>query len=101
MSGFYRKSELVLVGYKGIIGNVIKQEGEFMPTVFHEAKTNHSTKPLRPPNNTGSQLRPARFWPTSSEVLLGALKMYEFIEDRTIGNKVELFARNKRPGWVT
>jgi hypothetical protein len=41
--GFYRKSELVLVGYQGILSNVIKQEGEYIPTVFYEQKTTHST----------------------------------------------------------
>jgi N6-adenosine-specific RNA methylase IME4 len=72
MSGFHRKTELVLVGYKGVLSEVVKQEGEYIPTVFAEAKTTHSTKPE---------------------------KMYQLIEDRTIGKKVELFARIKRDGW--
>jgi N6-adenosine-specific RNA methylase IME4 len=25
--------------------------------------------------------------------------MYKYIEERTIGKKIELFARNKRQGW--
>jgi|tagenome__1003787_1003787.scaffolds.fasta_scaffold20384538_2 N6-adenosine-specific RNA methylase IME4 len=72
MSGFNRRSELLLVGYRGILSNVIQQEGEFIPTVFYEAKTTHSTKPLA---------------------------MYRFIEQRTVGSKIELFARKKRSGW--
>jgi len=72
MCGFHRKSELLLVGYQGAIGNVIKQEGEYIPTVFYEAKTMHSTKPNA---------------------------MYEFIERRTIGKRIELFARHQRLGW--
>jgi N6-adenosine-specific RNA methylase IME4 len=72
MSGFHRRSELVLVGYQGAIGNVIKQEGEYIPTVFYEAQTTHSTKPQR---------------------------MYQIIEERTVGNRIELFARQHRPGW--
>jgi len=71
-NGFFRKSELILVGYKGKLSNVIKQEGEYIPTVFFESKTSHSTKPQ---------------------------KMYEYIEERTMGKKIELFARNKRAGW--
>ena len=39
MCGFHRKSELLLVGYLGSVSHVIKQEGEFIPTVFYEAKT--------------------------------------------------------------
>lgn len=74
MSGFHRKSELCIFGYKGILSNVVKQEGEYIPTVFYEAKTIHSRKPE---------------------------KMYEFIENRTVGNKVELFARIKREGWTS
>jgi N6-adenosine-specific RNA methylase IME4 len=72
LSGFNRRSELLLVGYRGMLGNVIKQEGEFIPTVFYEAKTTHSTKPQA---------------------------MYRFSEQRTIGNRIELFARKRRPGW--
>ncbi len=71
-NGFHRRTELVVFGYKGILSKVVKQEGEYIPTVFYEAKTNHSTKP---------QI------------------MYKFIEERTNGNKIELFARTKRDGW--
>jgi len=74
MSGFHRKTELAIVGYRGILSNVIKQEGEYIPTVFYEAKREHSKKP---------------------EI------MYKYIEERTLGNKVELFARNKRDGWAS
>ena len=71
-TGFHRRTELCLVGYKGKITNVIKQEGEYIPTLIVEQKTTHSTKPN---------------------------KMYELIENRTIGTKIELFARNKRQSW--
>jgi len=73
MSGFHRKTELCLVGYKGILSNVVKQKGEYIPTVFAEKKRKHSEKPEL---------------------------MYKFIEERTIGSKVELFARIKRKGWT-
>jgi N6-adenosine-specific RNA methylase IME4 len=59
----------VLVGYKGILKNVLKQEGEYIPTVFYEQRTTHSTKPVT---------------------------MYEYIEKRTIGRRIELFARSTR-----
>ena len=71
-NGFHRRTELVLFGYKGILSKVIKQEGEYIPTIFAEPKREHSAKP---------------------EV------MYKFIENRTLGKKIELFARNKREGW--
>jgi N6-adenosine-specific RNA methylase IME4 len=74
MSGFNRRTELVLVGYKGILKNVLKQEGEYIPTVFYEQRTTHSTKPVA---------------------------MYEYIEDRTIGRRIELFARTARRGWTS
>lgn len=70
--GFHRRTELCLVGYKGRITEVIKQEGEYIPTLITESKTTHSTKPQR---------------------------MYELIEARTIGPKIELFARINRPTW--
>lgn len=71
-NGFHRRTELLLFGYRGVLSNVVKQEGEYIPTIITEAKTTHSSKPLI---------------------------MYEYIENRTIGNKVELFARIKRDGW--
>ena len=69
--GFHRRTELVLVGYKGKLSNVIKQEGEYIPTVFYEAKTTHSTKP---------------------EIL------WEYLKKRTNGKIIELFQRKKRLG---
>jgi len=73
-NGFHRRTELVLFGYKGKLSNVVKQKGEYIPTIFYEKKTTHSTKP---------------------EI------MYQFIEKRTMGKKIELFARKKRKGWAT
>jgi N6-adenosine-specific RNA methylase IME4 len=74
VSGFNRRTELVLVGYKGILKNVLKQEGEYIPTVFYEQRTTHSTKPIT---------------------------MYEYIEKRTIGRRIELFARSTRRSWTS
>jgi N6-adenosine-specific RNA methylase IME4 len=71
-NGFHRRSEVVLVGYKGILSNVIKQEGDYIPTVFYENHTTHSTKP---------QI------------------MYRLIEQSTEGKRIELFARQRRAGW--
>jgi len=72
VAGFHRKTEHLLVGYKGKMGAVIKQEGGSIPTLFEEPKTTHSTKP---------------------DIL------YKLIEARTTGNKLELFARRSREGW--
>ena len=73
-NGFHRRTELVLVGYKGRISQVVKQEGEYIPTIFSEKKTKHSAKPSI---------------------------MRRYIEDRTVGPKIELFARGKaEKGWV-
>jgi len=74
MGGFHRKTEFVLVGYRGNLSKTVKQEGKYIPTVFFEKKSKHSQKP---------------------EI------MYKFIENRTMGNKIELFARGKpRVGWT-
>jgi len=72
VAGFYRRTELVLVGYKGRITKTIKQRGRYIPTLFAEKKTTHSTKP---------QI------------------MYQLLEERTYEPRIELFARNKRVGW--
>jgi N6-adenosine-specific RNA methylase IME4 len=72
MCGFHRKSELLIIGYQGNISRVIKQEGVNIPTVFYEAKTTHSTKPQT---------------------------IYALIEQQTVGNKIEMFARQQQPGW--
>jgi N6-adenosine-specific RNA methylase IME4 len=74
VSGFNRRTELVLVEYKGILKNVLKQESEYIPTVFYEQWTTHSTKPVA---------------------------MHEYIEKRTIGRRIELFARSTRRGWTS
>ena len=65
MSGFHRKTELCFIGYKGNLSNVIQQKGEYIPTFFAEKNTNIIKPEL----------------------------MYKFIEDRTTGSRVELFAR--------
>jgi N6-adenosine-specific RNA methylase IME4 len=71
-NGFHRKTELLLVGYRGILSNVIKQQGDYIPTVFFEKKTTHSTKP---------------------EIV------YKYLLTRTTGKRIELFARSKREGF--
>jgi len=72
--GFNKRTELLLFGYKGKITKVIKQEGKFFPTIITENKTTHSRKPHR---------------------------VYAIIENSTTGQRIELFARNKRQGWDT
>lgn len=43
VSGFVRKTEFVIYGYRGKMG--IKQKGKFIPTLFKESLFNHSKKP--------------------------------------------------------
>lgn len=68
--GFKRKTEFVLYGYKG--GITVNQRGHFIPTLFTEKLTTHSTKP---------------------QIL------YKLLESNTPEPRLELFARHKREGW--
>lgn len=68
--GFHKNAEYLLFGYRGLMG--IEQKGEAIPTVYHEKKTKHSRKPD------------------------GIIKI---IENKTKGNRIELFSREKRNGW--
>lgn len=71
-TGFHRRTEVILVGYKGKITNVITQSGKFIPTIITEQKREHSKKP---------------------EV------MYNLLLSNTTGKRIELFAREKRDGF--
>ena len=44
LNGFHRKTELVLYGYKGKMG-IDRGKGKYIPTLFKEKLTTHSTKP--------------------------------------------------------
>ncbi len=68
--GFKRRTEFLLYGYRGKI--TVNQRGQFIPTLFTEKLTTHSTKP---------------------QIL------YEILERNTPEPRLEIFARNKRNGW--
>ncbi len=70
--GFKRNTEFVIYGYRGRI--TVNQRGTFIKTIFTEKLTKHSKKP---------------------EVF------YEILESNTPQPRIELFARNKRPGWCS
>jgi len=69
-NGFHKKTELLLYGYKGKIN--IEQYGDAIPTLISETKEQHSKKPD---------------------------KIRKLIEVKTIGNRLELFARETYEGW--
>lgn len=67
---FRGQHELLMVATKG---NVNPPEPEFrLSSIYSEGRTNHSSKPV--------------FY-------------YDWIDKAFVGNKIELFARNKRLGW--
>jgi N6-adenosine-specific RNA methylase IME4 len=68
--GFKRKTEFILYGFKG--GITVNQRGTFIPTLFTEKLTSHSTKP---------QI------------------FYQILEHNSPAPRLELFARQKREGW--
>ena len=68
--GFHKNAEFLLFGYKGKM--IIEQTGESIPTVFSEKKQEHSKKP--------NSIR-------------------KLIESKIIGNRLEMFAREKYTGW--
>lgn len=43
--GIFRKTEFVLLGYKGKLTKALEQKGKAIPTLFREAKGRHSEKP--------------------------------------------------------
>jgi len=71
-TGFHRKTEVILVGYVGKITEVVNQFGNYIPTVFYEAKKEHSKKP---------------------EI------MYNYLISNTKGKRLEMFARDKKEGF--
>ena len=68
--GFHKNAEFLLFGYKGKM--IVEQTGDSIPTVFYEKKQEHSKKP--------DSIR-------------------KLIEDKIIGNRLEMFARDKYDGW--
>ena len=70
--GFNKRTELLLVGYKGKITNVISQSGKFIPTLVSEKKSIHSKKPKR---------------------------LYGLLLNHTAEPRIELFARQKIEGF--
>lgn len=70
LCGFNRKTEFVVYAYRGKI--TVNQRGKFIPTLFTEKLTTHSTKPRI---------------------------LYEVLEANTPEPRLELFARSKRDSW--
>jgi len=68
--GFHKNAEFLLFAYKGKM--IVEQTGDSIPTVFYEKKQEHSKKP--------DSIR-------------------KLIEDKIIGNRLEMFAREKYDGW--
>lgn len=69
-NGFHKRTELLLYSYKGKMN--VDQFGESIPTIIYEDKKEHSRKP--------DSIR-------------------KLIEDKIVGNKIEMFARAKFDGW--
>ncbi len=69
-NGFHWRTEFCLYAYKGLIN--IEQKGKAIPTIIIEPSREHSRKPDL---------------------------MYEMIENNIPEPRIELFARQKRPGW--
>jgi len=63
--------ELLLVGVKGS-GVAVRTEKKNLPSVFHADRLRHSQKPE---------------------------ESYQLIESRSVGPRLEMFARLARPGW--
>jgi len=68
--GFHKNAEYLLFGYKGKMG--IEQRGDSIPTVYYEKKGKHSKKPNG---------------------------LIEIIKNKTKGNRIELFQREKQDGF--
>jgi len=71
LNGFHRKTEMVIYGYKGKMG-IDKGKGHYIPTLFMEKLTTHSTKPH---------------------------KFYNLIRDRTQEPRIDMFARRSIVGF--
>jgi N6-adenosine-specific RNA methylase IME4 len=70
VSGFTRKTEFVIYGYKGKMG--IKQKGKFIPTLFKESSNGHSKKPRI---------------------------FYDLLIKSTTGPRIDIFSRKKHQGF--
>lgn len=69
--GFNKRTEFLLYAYSGKMS--IKETGDAIPTIISEKKKEHSTKP---------------------EIIR------ELIEQKTMGNRLEMFARKQSDGWT-
>ena len=71
LNGFHRKTELVIYGYRGKMG-INRGKGKYIPTLFVEKLTTHSTKPNL---------------------------FYELIKQRTLEPRIDIFARKRHNGF--
>ncbi len=71
LNGFHRKTELVVYAYKGKMG-VDVGKGHYIPTLFTEKLTTHSTKPKL---------------------------FYSILKGRTSAPRIDLFARQRHEGF--
>lgn len=71
LNGFHRKTEFVVYGYKEKMG-INKGKGRYIPTLFQEKLTTHSTKPNI---------------------------FYSIIKERTQAPRIDIFARRKIEGF--
>jgi len=73
LNGFHRKTELVVYGYRGKMG-IERGKGKYIPTLFEEKLTTHSTKPNI---------------------------FYSLIKERTQSPRIDIFARKRHDGFDT
>ncbi|MCJ7633643.1 MT-A70 family methyltransferase [Candidatus Bathyarchaeota archaeon] len=71
INGFQRKTELVVYGYRGKMG-ILRTSGHYIPTLFTEKLTTHSTKPK---------------------------VFYKLLSERTLEPRIDIFARQKHIGF--
>ena len=71
LNGFFRKTELLLYGYRGKMG-ISRKKGKYIPTMFQEKVKRHSEKPA---------------------------VIYDIIRKRSASPRIDLFARKKHPGF--
>lgn len=71
LNGFHRKTEHIVYAYRGKMG-VDKGKGKYIPALFTEKLTTHSTKPNI---------------------------IYEILKDRTKEPRIDIFARRKIDGF--
>jgi len=71
LNGFHRKTELIIYAYNGKMG-IDRKKGKYIPTLFQEKLTTHSTKPNL---------------------------FYEIVKERTKEPRIDIFARKKHEGF--